>query len=90
MMGSYVELFVRSLPPNSEDEEHVFYVATLWPSMSVSMNVDPVTGERISAYYPLLHLVDKGILNTLNSERVVITKGEGNIRYGIQFTKEKT
>lgn len=88
--GELCGVICSSLPPFSDDEEHVSYVATLWPSMSVSMNIDPSTGNRKEDYYPLFNLVDKGLLSATSSERVIITAGEGNIRYGIQFTKQTT
>jgi len=86
--GKLCGVICSTYPPFSEDEEHASYVATLWPAMAISMNIDVKTGQRQPEYYPLLKLVELNVINATQTERVVLTKGDENIRYGIQFKKK--
>ena len=83
--GELCGVICSSLPPLTDDEEHVSYIATLWPAMAIALNVNIKTGKLDLDYYPLLNLVDMNVLAAKSSERVVIKKGQEDIRYAIEF-----
>ena len=69
--GRVCGIVCSSLPPSQEGEEHVSYVATLWPAMAIPVHVDP-SGAEIDQPYPLLRLAQMNIISAAGFENVAM------------------
>ena len=69
--GRVCGIICSSLPPFRDDEEHVSYVATLWPAMAIPIYVD-ASGAGVDPPYPLLRLAQMGIVSAVGYENVAI------------------
>jgi len=59
--GKVCGVICSNLPPDAEGDEHVSYVATLWPLMGTMINID-TKGNEVDTPYPLRDLASHGII----------------------------
>lgn len=69
--GKVCGIICSNLPPDSPEDEHVSYAATLWPAMSILMNVN-LKGEIQDTFYPLYQLASSGVIKTVGLEKLQI------------------
>lgn len=75
--GKVCGVICSNLPPDDEKDEHLSYVATLWPLMATKLSIDP-NGNSVKAPYLLLELAKKGIISANGWEKVSVKESIDN------------
>jgi len=84
--GYLCGIICSNLPPNNKSEEHISYVASLWPLMGTEINLNR-KGHPSDINYPLLELAQDGIIRANDWEKISLSKDvKGNI-IGISLNK---
>jgi hypothetical protein len=86
--GHVCGIICSSLPPYHEDEEHVSYVATLWPAMAIPVHVD-LNGAEVDQAYPLLRLAQMGIIHAAGHENVAIGEALAPGLWKVSYTYQR-
>lgn len=86
-LGQLCGLICSSLPAMNDDEEHVSYVALIWPSLIAQITI-PYKQLIGHVPYPLLDLARIGIITAIGFERVTLINTEGGDWYDrIEFNE---
>lgn len=78
--GRLCGLVCSNMPPFSSDEDHVSYVALLWPSLATIMDADR-EGAAPGVPYPALELARHGLIHAEGWERVQLGEPGGQIGF---------
>jgi hypothetical protein len=78
--GHLCGLICSNMPPFSADEDHVSYVALLWPSLATIVDADrPGAPSGIS--YPALELAREGLIRVEGWERIRLGEPGGPVSF---------
>jgi Trypsin-like peptidase domain len=78
--GRLCGLICSSYPPFMPDEDHASYAVSLWPAMSIQMDVDRA-GHPSGSVYPMFDLIHDNVLAAVNADRVTLGPlGDDNTR----------
>jgi hypothetical protein len=79
-MGKLCGIICSNLPPNTDGEDHVSYVTSLWPMMGIRIDLER-SGHDRNIKYPMLELARDKFIHTDGWERIVLYPDqEGIIR----------
>lgn len=79
--GKLCGIICSNMPPHADGEDHVSYVASLWPLMGIRIDLE-TPGHPKNIKYPMLELARDKIIHVTGWERIVLYPDrEGIIRY---------
>ena len=83
--GKVCGVICSNLPPDDEDDEHISYVASLWPLMATMIDIGTI-GNEVDRPYPILELARNGIINAEGWEHLSIQGNfqDGNLKVKIE------
>jgi hypothetical protein len=87
--GRLCGIICRNLPPDPTEpnQEHVSWVATLWPMMATTIDIER-EGKAAGAQYPVLDLARDGILAATGWERVKLRYDASGKQTGVSILSD--
>ena len=72
--GHMCGIICSNIPPYSKDEEHISYVASLWPLMATTISANRKGNYPREIHYPVYDLAKDSIIHTKNLDKVIIRR----------------
>ncbi len=84
--GKVCGVICSNLPPNDGDDEHISYVASLWPLMATMIDID-TNGNDVETPYLMLELARNGVISAEGWENISIQGSVEDGNFNVQIKK---